>query len=72
MPPLSLTPRHAVRQTCSSEIAPPTLTEARATGDAALRQRMVNLVDDFLILPVREEARQLASPAIEILAPPEV
>jgi len=28
-----------------------TLTEARATGDAALRQRMINLVDDFLILP---------------------
>ena len=37
-----------------------TLTEARATGDAALRQRMINLVDDFLILPVGEEARRLA------------
>lgn len=37
-----------------------TLTEARATGDAALRKRMVNLVDDFLVLPVGEEARQLA------------
>jgi predicted nucleic acid-binding protein len=37
-----------------------TLTEARATGDAALRERMVNLVDAFLVLPVGEEARQLA------------
>ena len=37
-----------------------TLTEARATGNAALRQRMINLVDDFLVLPVGEEARRLA------------
>lgn len=36
-----------------------TLTEARATADAALRQRMVNLVDDCLVLPVGEEARRL-------------
>ena len=37
-----------------------TLTEARATGNAALQQRMINLVDDFLVLPVGEEARRLA------------
>jgi hypothetical protein len=37
-----------------------TLTEARATGDAAIRQRMITLVDDFLVLPMGEEARQLA------------
>lgn len=37
-----------------------TLTEARATGDAALRERMLALLAGCRVLPIEEEARNLA------------